>query len=37
MNIRETGWEDVHCFHVAVPYENGNKPSASIRGGEFLD
>jgi hypothetical protein len=44
MDLRETGWEGVDWIHLAqyndqwrVLVEHCNKPSVSMKGGEFLD
>jgi len=41
MDLREIGWEGVDWIHLGQDRdqwrEHGNKPSGSIKGGEFLD
>jgi hypothetical protein len=37
MDLRKTGWEGADWLHLAQDRENGNDPSGSIQGREFLD
>jgi hypothetical protein len=37
MDLREIKSESVDWIHLAHPCEDGNEPSGSIKGGEFLD